>query len=202
MSPVSRVGAQTPQQPPPPTRICILNMLEVMKNYKKAQNMELELRRVQTDWENKLKPFRDQANILRGKYSSSTLSQPEREQVEKDMRTLQMDFQAMEEDAKKDMQKRSGEVYKQIYREVEDAVTRFAGSNGYAAVFFSNDAVNPDDKYAPANVARKLSLPGATVPIYVAPQVDITAIISSNLNALYQAAAGNGNAPAALAPHQ
>jgi Skp family chaperone for outer membrane proteins len=196
LSPGSRLGAQTPVQP---TRIGIINMVEVVRNYKKAQNLEADLHRVQADWENRLKPFSDQANILRTKYNSSTLSQQEREQVERDMRKVQMDFQAMQEDAKKDLQKRSGEVYKQIYREVEDAVTRFAGSNGYAVVFFCNDAVNPDDKYAPANVARKFSLPAAAMPIYVASQVDITAIIANNLNTIYQAAA---SAPAAPAPRQ
>jgi Skp family chaperone for outer membrane proteins len=200
----SRLWAQTPTQPtqPAPTRIGIINMVEVVKNYKKAQNIEVEMRRVQADWENKLKPFRDQANALKAKYQSPMTSQQEREQVEKDVRKLQMESQALEDDAKKDMAKRSGDVYKQLYREVEDAVNRFAASNGYAVVFFMNDGTTADDKYSPQNVARKFSLPAAAVPIYVAPQVDITAIISNNLNMVYQASAGIGTAPAAPAPRQ
>jgi len=193
-----RLCAQQPVAPPAqptPTRIGMVNMVEVVKNYKKAQNLEAELRRLQQEWENKLKPFRDQANALKTKYQSPTLSQQEREQIEKDIRKVQMDFQVMEDDAKKDLQKRSGEVYKQIYREVEDAVNRWAGSNGYAAVFFFNDAVTPDEKYSPTNVARKFSLPAAAMPIYIAPQVDITAIIFNNLNSMYPPATAAGAAP-------
>jgi Skp family chaperone for outer membrane proteins len=197
----TRVGAQQPAQPaaqqPAPTRIGMLNMVEVVKNYKKAQNMESELRRVQQEWDNKLKPFRDQMNAFKGKYQSPGLSQAEREQIERDVRKLQIDGTNMEEDAKKDLAKRSGEVYKQIYREVEDAVNRFASSNGYAAVFFYNDAVTPDEKYNPTNVARKFSLPAAAMPIYIAPQVDITSFICNNLNALYasSAAPASGTVP-------
>jgi Skp family chaperone for outer membrane proteins len=196
----SRGGAQQPAQPaaqPAPTRIGMLNMVEVVKNYKKAQNMESELRRLQQEWENKLKPFRDQMNALKTKYPSPTLSQAEREQIERDMRKVQIDFSVMEEDAKKDLAKRSGEVYKQIYREVEDAVNRFAGSNGYAAVFFYNDAVTPDEKYNPTNVARKFSLPAAAMPIYIAPQVDISSFICNNLNSMYN---GSGAAGSVAAP--
>jgi Skp family chaperone for outer membrane proteins len=199
----SRVRAQQPVQPPQaaPTRIGMLNMVEVVKNYKKAQNLEGDLRRTQQDWENKLKPFRDQANALKTKYTSPTISQADREQIEKDMRKVQMDFQSMEEDAKKDLQKKSGEVYKQIYREVEDAVNRFAGSNGYAAVFFYNDAITPDEKYSPTNVARKFSLPAAAIPMYIAPQIDITAIICNNLNAMYPPAAAAAPTTGAPGPN-
>ena len=63
-----RLCAQQPVAPPAqptPTRIGMVNMVEVVKNYKKAQNLEAELRRLQQEWENKLKPFRDQANALK-----------------------------------------------------------------------------------------------------------------------------------------
>jgi len=200
----TRVWAQQPAPPAQaaPTRIGMLNMVEVVKNYKKAQNLEGELRRLQQEWENKLKPFRDQMMALKSKYQSPTLGAAEREQIERDMRKVQIDFSVMEEDAKKDLAKRSGEVYKQIYREVEDAVNRFAGSNGYAVVFFYNDAITPDEKYNPTNVARKFSLPAAGMPIYIAPQVDITAIIYGNLNSMYPPAAAAAPTPGAPAPHQ
>jgi len=183
------LSAQQPGGPPQqaPMRIGVVNLIEVMKNYKKAQNMEVELRRLQQEWENKLKPFRDQMNALRAKYTSPGTSPVEKEQIEKEVRKVQIDFSVMEEDAKKDLMKKSGEVYKQIYREVDDAVGRFAGSNGYAAIFAFNDATTPDEKFAPGNVTRKLSLPAAAMPMYVGAGVDVSAIICNNLNAMYPA---------------
>jgi Skp family chaperone for outer membrane proteins len=186
----SRLAAQQPAPAPaPPTHIGILNMVEVIKGYKKAQNMEANLRQLQTDWENKLKPFRDQMMALQNKYRNPGLPQADREQVEKEMRKVQIDFQVMEEDAKKDLMKQSGIVYQQLYREVEDAVKQFAVPNGYAVVFFYNDAIGPDEKYSAPNVTRKFSLPAAAVPMYIANQVDITAIIANKLNLNYQSAA-------------
>lgn len=197
----NHLSAQQPApQQPAPTRIGVINLVEVMKNYKKAQNMEGELRRLQQEWENKLKPFRDQMNALRTKYSNPGASAAEKEQIEKEVRKLQIDGSVMEEDAKKDLMKKSGEVYKQLYREVDDAVGRFAGSNGYAVIFCYNDAVTPDEKFAPGNVTRKLSLPAAAMPMYVGGGVDVSNIIWNNLNAMYPAAGappgpGPGGAP-------
>jgi hypothetical protein len=68
---------------------------------------------------------------------------------------------------------------------VEDAVSRFASSRGYAVVFFYNDASDADEKYSQTNVMRKVKLPAAVVPIYIANQVDISASIAQVLNAMY-----------------
>ena len=67
---------------------------------------------------------------------------------------------------------------------MEDAVNRLPERNSYAVVFFYNPATR-DEKYCASNVARMFSLPAAAMPLYIAPQVDITASICNNLNSMY-----------------
>jgi len=194
----SRVPAEQPA-PAAPTRIAMVNMVEVVKNYKKAQNLEAELHRRQQGWENALKPIRAKLPTpwWSGPYGSHPLST---EKGRRDAEKARSDLSVMEEEAKKDLAKVSGEVYGQIYRDVEEAVNRFAASNGYAVVLFYNGATTPDEKYSASNVARKFSLPWVVVPLYVAPQVDITATIYNNLNSMYPPSAAN--TPMTAAPGQ
>lgn len=205
----SFLWAQAPAQPTgqptaqPAGRIGILNMVEVLKNYKKFANTEAQLRQLQQTLEKRLEPYRAQANALKAKYTDVKTSAAEKEQVERDMRKLQVDAQVAEEDAKKELMKFSGEAYVAIYHEVEDAVKRFSAANGYSLVLFYNDSTKPEELYHPANVQRKLLQPAAIMPMVVSPGMDITTAIANNLNAMYPAAAAAPAAPgtAPAAPH-
>ncbi|MBY0527686.1 MAG: OmpH family outer membrane protein [Gemmataceae bacterium] len=182
-------AAQPPAAQPQPTRIGIVNMVAVLKSYKKYTNMEAELRARAQELEKKLEPFRGQLIQLQTEYKKPETVQARREQIERELRKLQVDAQDAEEQAKKELMKRSGDAYVQIYREVEDLVKRFAVSQGYGLVMFYNDAIDQADLYHPANVQRKLMQPAAVIPMYITPGMDITKMIADNLNAMYSPAA-------------
>jgi Skp family chaperone for outer membrane proteins len=179
------------QQPPgvptqaAPTRIGLVNMVSVLKGYRKFATVEAELKRLQQSWEDKLKPMQAKLVQMQNDLRNPSVSQAQKEQIERDGKKMALEFQSLEEDAKKDLGKRTGEAYVQIYREVEDAVKRFAASNGYALVLFYNDAITPEDQYHPANIQRKLLQPAAIMPMVVSPGMDITASIAASLNAMY-----------------
>jgi Skp family chaperone for outer membrane proteins len=203
----SQLWAQQPAQPPPAappqsaarplqTRIGLVNMVQVLKEYKKFQVIENPIRTRQGELEKKLEGIRNQVAKMKETYGKSDTPQATRDQIEKDLRQKQMEYQIAEEDAKKELAKMQGEATVQIYKEVKDAVDRFALTYGYEAVFFYNDAITPVDMMHPANVQRKLMQPACLMPLYFNPGMDISKHIVDNLNTAYQAAGG----PPAAAP--
>jgi Skp family chaperone for outer membrane proteins len=86
------------------------------------------------------------------------------------------------EDAKRQMTQRQEELFTQIYREVEEAARRVASRDALDLVLFYNDAVTAADFYNAANLQRKMTQPGALMPLVVAPGMDITDTVLEALN--------------------
>ena len=59
----------------------------------------------------------------------------------------------------------SGDALATTYREVEDVARRIANARGLELVLFYNDVVTEADFYTPQTLQRKLSQPGALVPM-------------------------------------
>lgn len=192
----AQVAAPQPAaQKPLQTRIGLVNMVKVLKEYKKFQAIEEPIRKRSQELEKVLEGYRTQILALKEEYSKGTTLPARKEQIEKDMRNINVQGQMAEEDAKKELTKKQGEAAVQIYQEVKAAVERFAAAYGYEAVFFYNDAITPEDLMHPANVQRKLLQPACLMPMFAAPGMDISAYIVDNLNRAYPPSA----APAAPA---
>lgn len=192
--PAAPVAAGQPNAPTPRTRVAVVNMAFVIKNYQKFQA-------TQQDSERQLKVMEDQLEnkkkLLMGMKTETENPQTtpqRREQLEHDMRKVQHEMQEMGDDFKMQFGKRQGEVFVQMYREIQDAVQSYARASDLEMVFHYNDAVTPADMYHPMNIQRKLQ-GGGCMPMYIAPGMDISERIVSMLNSRYQAAA-----PAAPAP--
>lgn len=188
-----RGWAQAPTAPRPlQTRIGLLNMVQVLKNYKKFMAMEQNIKKRAEELEKTLEPYKNEINAIRTAYQDPKTPQPERERLEVRMKQKTLEAQLKEEEAKKELIKMNGEAAIQIYKEVEDAVNLYARSNNLELVMFYNDAVTAEDYYHPANLQRKLTQPAAVMPLFVTPGMDISNAIVTNLNTKY--------APSAAAP--
>jgi Skp family chaperone for outer membrane proteins len=195
-----RGWAQAPTAPHPlQTRIGLLNMVQVLKNYKKFQAMEQSIKKRAEELEKTLVPYQNELNAIRTAYNDAKNppSQAERERLEVRMKQKTLELQLKEEEAKKELIKMNGEAAVTIYKEVEDAVNLYARSNNLELVMFYNDAVTAEDYYHPANLQRKLTQPAAVMPLFVAPGMDISNAIVTNLNAKYAPSAAAPAAPAA-----
>lgn len=207
----SRLAAQA--QPPAPapapavaprplqTRIGLMNMVQVLKNYKKFTAIEENIKKRASELEKELEPFRAELVRLRQLAQAPNTSQEEHEKIEQRMRQLQVDAQNKEDLAKKELVKMNGEAALMIYKEVEAAVSLYARSNNLELVLFYNDAVTEQDYYHPVNLQRKLTQPAAVMPIFVTPGMDISNQIVSNLNARYAPTANAGPTAPGTAPH-
>ena len=69
-------------------------------------------------------------------------------------------------------------------------MVRIAKANGLELVLFYTDVVTEADFYNPDNLQRKLSQPGALMPMIVAPGMDITDSVIEALNRMHAPADG------------
>ena len=200
----SRLWAQAPAAPvqaPAQTRVALVNIVQVITSYHKFKTCQDELGRL-------AKPYKDrEAELTKNleawqavlKNPASTPKQKEDAEKQITERKRQIEDNAIE--AKKILKKRNDEQFLQMYREVEDAVKRYAAPNGFHIVLQFNEPPNASDLYNVQNIYRKLegaTATGCCSPVYVAPGLDITAGVLSLLNAgAPAAAAAPAGAPAA-----
>jgi Skp family chaperone for outer membrane proteins len=193
----SRLWAQQPAgapQAPPQTRVGLVNTLQVIKSYHKFKTFDDEMRRLAKPFEDNDKKLRDNLLEWQKAAANPSLSAQDREKAETEIKERKRQIEDNALQAKKVLASRYDDQFKQLYIEVEDAIKRYAGPNGYHIVLQYDEKQAPHELHSPPNIQRKLqasATTGCCVPIYIAPGLDITLQIIANLNA---------GAPAASAP--
>jgi Skp family chaperone for outer membrane proteins len=177
-----------PQQPPR-TRVAVLNLSSVIKNYTKYQAFEKEW---QTAYQGFEKQYEGKRALLASNQNqlAAAKDDTQRGQIEAQVRNLQREMQDMSEEAKKALGKKRDDQAVIIYREIEEAVKVFARANDLELVMHYNDTSSAQDMYNPVNVQRKLST-GACMPVYFNPQMDITNSVITMLNEYYKRQMGS-----------
>lgn len=189
-------NAPVAMQQPLRTRVAMVNLAHVVKNYQKFQNLQREFEETYKTFDKQLESKRQLLVQYQAEAQKVQADTAAREQWERKMRDLQREMQDMGEEAKKQLSKKQGDQVVIIYKEIEEAVQVYARSKDIELVLHYND-MQPSDLYSPMNVSRKLGL-GAAFPIYAAPGMDITNDITTMLNTRYQRmmqAAGAAAAP-------
>jgi Skp family chaperone for outer membrane proteins len=185
----SRLWAQAPAAPaqaPAQTRIGLVNTLQVIKSYHKFKTFDDELRRLATPFEENDKKLRANLEAWTKESQKPNLQAAEREKAEKEMKDRKRQIEDNALEAKKLLAKRNDEQIVQLYHEIEDAVKRYAVSNGFHIILQYDERTNPAELYSPINIQRKLqgsAGTGCTVPVYVTAGLDITQAVIANLNA-------------------
>jgi Skp family chaperone for outer membrane proteins len=196
--------AQPPAAPPPlRTRIGLVNIARVFKNYRKADQFNKQvadhLKNLDTQ---QLVPIRTAIGKIQADAAKPETTSAQKEQMEREMRKLQLSYREKEEDIRKTIAQESGAMMVQLYREVESAVASFARSHDYELVFFYTDPTDPANPYDPLGLQRKLAIGGA-LPMYAAAGMDLTNAITDMLNrsvAGSGAGTGTGVQPAGYRP--
>jgi Skp family chaperone for outer membrane proteins len=186
-----------PQRTPVQTRIAVVNMLQVVKSYKKCQTCEDYVKNLYMQGEQQLNAKKKVLEGLKAEVENPNTTPQRREQLEKDWRKVQREMEEIGEEFKTKGAKMRGDLLVGIYREVEEAVSAYAKANGIELVMHYNDASPsaPADYYSPMNVQRKMSA-GACMPMYITPGMDISGAVVDMLNRRL-ASAPTGAAPAA-----
>lgn len=182
-------AAQPPAPAPLRTRIALVNMATVIKGYKKAQDFQNQLINQGKGLDGQyLEPLRKQLVEKQKDYQNPSCPPAQHEQLERDLRKLQLEFREREEDCRKRMSSQQGVWTVQLYKEIEDAVRVYARSYDIELVMFYTDPTNPADPYDAAVIQRRLSM-GAAMPMYASPGMDISDSVVTMLNRKLEPAA-------------
>lgn len=185
----SQLAAQTPAagggapagMAQPKTRVALLNLTYVIKNYNKFKSFQEELKKTVEPYQAKDTSLKAEGEKLAKEAQAPNTTAEKRDQIEKKLKDLQRQIEDNKNDAQKIVVKKQEEQLKILYMDVRSVVDRYAQAHNFEMVLHYNDAVTPDDYWSPANIARKMQA-GALMPMYIANGLDISGPIVTTLN--------------------
>ncbi len=177
--------AASPSASPTGTRIAILNITYVLKNYVKYQHFQEEMKAIVDPFQKKHESLQQQLDELR-KEAAKLPPKGQSEQgaeLEKKGRDIQRQMEDNKNEIQLKLGKRSDEEMRILYMDVYQAVQGYAASHHYDLVLHYNDAITQEDYLSAQNIARKLNT-GALMPLYTSrnQSLDISQDIVKLLN--------------------
>jgi Skp family chaperone for outer membrane proteins len=183
----------------PRTRVALVNLAQVIKNYQKVISFQNEVKGLLQPYQDKAKGIQQQIEAHTKELQKTDLQPPKREELEKNLRVWQRQLEDLNNDAKTFWTKKNDEQMVILYKEVMDTAQRYAVSHNFELVMHYNDATTDMPEYwHPGNVARKIQA-GACIPMYIHPGMEITKAVVDTLNDAYKRA-GGGTAASAAQP--
>jgi Skp family chaperone for outer membrane proteins len=192
--------AASPSASPTGTRIAILNITYVLKNYAKYQHFQEEMKGIVDPFQKKHESLQQQLQELQKQAAALPRQQSEQgAELEKKGREIQRQMEDNKNEIQLRLGKRSDEEMKILYMDVYQAVQGYAASHHYDLVLHYNDAITQEDFLSAQNIARKLNT-GALMPLYTSrnQSLDISQDIVKLLND--GMGAPNGGAPQGTQP--
>lgn len=168
----------------PQTRIGLVNLTYVIKNYDKYKDFQEEIRDIIAPFQQKDAQLREKIEQLRleGQQLSEQASRGGKQAdaaakklktVEKKGKQFVREMEDNQAEAKLHLAKRSDDEMKILFLDVLEAVKRYSNSHDLDAVLHYNDALTRDELFSGQNIARKLNT-GALMPLISAPGIDIS----------------------------
>lgn len=174
--PAGTAAAAAPLQ----TRIAVVNIGQVFKNYQKCKTFQAEIKQQAQTMQQNIDGRRAQALAAQKEMENPQTPPARKEQLERDLRRLQREYQDATEEAKQQLAKHEFEQLVQTYKEIEEAVQVYARTYAIELVLQYADP-DSQEKYLPAYFQQRLSN-RACMPLYLDPRMDITANITAMLN--------------------
>jgi Skp family chaperone for outer membrane proteins len=177
-------GAAAATAAPQSTRIATINMMAVMKGYKKFEILNKEMADLQKPYQDSakqwLKYFQDQKAIA----EDPTKSAEERDKAAKAVLDAKRKLEDINAQAEKIIRSHQDEKLVQVYREIQDAVEAYCQGNNIQVVLQYSDAMTTAEFFGAGNIQRKLrsGAAGAFSPMFIAPGVDISQAVVTLLN--------------------
>ncbi len=192
----STLSAQQPTgpqaQPPaavpaPQTKIALINLNYVVKNYAKFIALQGEMKGVLTEYQTKDKDLATRFDAKTKELQTPNLPPAQKDKVDVELMNIK---RAREDNSaaagKKVLADKSDAGMVTLYIEVANAAKLYASARGIELVMHYNDALDQSEMWSAPNIARKLQA-GACIPLYFQPGMDISPQVVQMLNQSYQA---------------
>ena len=184
----SQVWAQQPGQAPArpavaplQSRIALVNIAQVIKNYDKYKNYQAQIKAELAPLEKELEAKRAAAIAKENEATKPDTPPARREQLQKEIRAMQREMQDKIDEINSSTSKKRLEQLQTIYRDIQDAVAAFAKAYAYELVLQYSDGADTAEKMSGPFLQQKLGN-GACFPLYIDPRMDISAPVTQMLN--------------------
>ncbi len=168
----------------PRTRVALLNMHYVIKNYEKWKSFQNELKGDYKVYEERLKANRAKQEMLVAQAKDPKATPEQQESAAKQVKQLQREAEDLSNEGKATIGKKQGDQLVIVFKEVQDAAMRYALAHNFEMVLHYSDALTATDYYNAGNIMHKLD--GALLPLYYQPDLDISLQVVTMLNSHYQ----------------
>jgi Skp family chaperone for outer membrane proteins len=168
--------------------IAVVDVSVIFKKHARFDGMMKKFKKDLEGAEAKMKQEMTEIKSTQEQLKDFTPGSPDFKQMEQRIAKQMADWQLKAQMQKKDFLEQEGRIYYQVYRELDDAVKRFAMKHQIALVLrYASDPVDdPNDRN---EIIRGINKP----IVYVDPSLDITNWILEDLNR--SGAAASGAAP-------
>ncbi len=176
------------------TRIALINLTYVIKNYDKFKTFQEELKEAVRPFQAKDAAFTAEGEKLVKERQQPTLKDDRKDQIEKRMMELKRSIEDNKTDANKTLVKKQEEQLRILYMDIRAVVEKVAQSRGFDMVLHFNDAITQQDYWSAPNIVRKMQ-GGPLMPMYYAGSLDISADVVTTLNSSYKSSGPRAAAP-------
>ncbi len=170
-----------------PVRVAVLNTNKVLKGFNKAQQLNSYISGMVNNYGQQITAKRDEGSKLNTELAKE-MDPAKAEQLKRRITQLEREMQDLDQEARKEVSSKQGTIAVEIYKNIEDVVSRVAAANGFDLVLSYPDATTEQEMYSQPNVVRKLASQAA-VPMFYKRHIDLTDAVVQTLNATYQAPA-------------
>jgi Skp family chaperone for outer membrane proteins len=181
------VPARPAAAPEPRTRVALINLANVIRNYDKFKTFQDELKGSVGYYTANEARWKPDAEKLARELQDPKLEPAQRDQKERALKDLQRKLEDNKAEANKMVGQKQEAQIKILYQDVQATVQRYALAHNFELVLHYNDAVDPQDVNSAQNIARKMGA-GALMPMYWANGMDISQQIIATLNQAHRAA--------------
>ena len=178
-------GAARPATPASGTKVALINLTYVIKNYERFKAFNEELKGAVKPFQDKDTGYKKELEGLAKEAQDPKTTAERREMIERNGKDLQRKIEDNKADVQKVVGKKRDEQLKILYMDIHNVVSRFAQSHGYDLVVHFHDALTTQDYWSGPNVARKMQT-DALMPMYYSPSLDISGHIVATLNSSYK----------------
>jgi Skp family chaperone for outer membrane proteins len=180
--PASATAPNSPSMPG--TRVAVVNINSVLKNFQKAQFQNNSIKQLVQSYAERMNKMKEEIARRQAEMPKPTTTPQAREQMEKEVLAFNRQLQDLDNEARKVVTAKQGEIAVGIFREIETVVDAVAKTNNFDLVLSYPDATTKDEMYVVDNVVRKMASQAA-IPLYYKPHIDLTNAVIATLNASF-----------------
>jgi Skp family chaperone for outer membrane proteins len=175
-----------PAAQPQRSKIAIVNIAKVLKEYKKANHQGKEISTKRQEYLDRVNAFRNAMNE-KTKSLNTPQGQQQKAAIEKEVLELQRRIEDVDREAQKTLTQMSNDTIVRVYNEIKGVIEAIAVANAFELVMAYPDASSTTEENTPVVAQLKLQTP-ALMPFYHR-NVDITDFVVRTLNERYPAPA-------------